>query len=176
MAIGVCSVAIAAVVAVLALNHRFLVFSVEDVGESHAVWVYSRFLPFLDVKTGSGPVSLLTFFFPGSQSTEQTNIEWYGEPPRPRAQLTVWRLTSSESLPKVTDWYLHRLGREFVQSTGWPKEGQEDQDGWISAVLRIADPDAVVFRQILRRRVRGVLVQAPLADGRARITLYDRQR
>src|SRR5207302_4349773 len=73
-AIGVCCVGIAAVLGVLVLNKKFIVFLVEDVGENHSVWIYSRFRGFPEVHTGDGPVTLMAFVFPGSRWTDDTDV------------------------------------------------------------------------------------------------------
>jgi hypothetical protein len=175
IAIGACSIVIAIGLGVLVVD-KFLVFLVEEVGENQSVWVYTRFRALPAVNTGPGPVTLMAFMFPGSQPNDEVEVNWYGEPPQPKGQLTVLRFTTQESLLKISDWYAHKLGDQFVESKGWLEPDRNDRDGWVSRVEKTADPDAFVFRQTLGQRVRGVLLQMPPGDPKARITLYDYHR
>lgn len=169
--------AVAVVLAAWTVN-RYVVFELEVGQDYRSVRVYTPFGFFPLEKQKEAPPTLWAAVYPGSGWEEENLSDFYDGPAGREnkiAQLTVLRFYIRASFAQAESWYEKRLRSDFTRSKGWNVGSHRYEQEWLRQVQSEPSDEAVVFRQQLPRRVRGVILEPrPSPDG-VLATLYDYQ-
>jgi len=152
--------------------NRWLAFEVEEGPGGNSVTLLSPLGKF----PVRGNRSLLLSVYPDSKLIEQTTLDWMDgseTSTKSRRQLTVLACQTGASLKQISSWYQKELGSGFRQSNGWTTEESEKASSWLHRVEPRSQPQAIIFRQELPHRVRGVLILPESAGQGSKIKLYD---
>lgn len=162
------------------LVNRYIVFFIEEGRGQRAVLVHTPFGSFPRGLSNASSSTLWAVVYPKSEWDEQNDTDFYqgtaGNEDK-SAQLIVLRFRIKLSLGQVNDWYRPRLGEGFTRSKGWPiKTNEQGGQEWIRSVSSDTNPEAIVYGQQMRGRVRGVLLETQPDGSGVLATLYDFQK